>query len=283
MTRTNSRIAIALGVLALAAMAVAGWGFATSRDGSRGLERERIGLMTSLPLYWPETRRFSDYLDDDTPPHWVRARLEERYRLEPLDTLAFQPIAGSEGTGRKGNGREGGGPLAGLSGLILAQPAGLTPAEYVALDNWVRGGGRVLVFADPMLTGHSGYPIGDPRRPQDAVLISPILTRWGLELTFDAAQAEGRSLVSLPDGAKLPVELFGTWLNNDPPGGEQVSQQGNAECSIMAEGLLADCAIGKGRALLIADAALLETPHEGEAGAREQTAFDALTVRAFQD
>ena len=43
----------------------------------------------------------------------------------------------------------------------LAQPA----EDLVALDDWVRGGGRVLLLADPMLEWPSKRPLGDPLRP----------------------------------------------------------------------------------------------------------------------
>ena len=65
----------------------------------------------------------------------------------------------------------------------------------------MRGGGRVLLFADPMLTRHSAFALGDRRRPQDVVLLSPILARWRLELQFD----ESHLFDSLVSGAFGPV------------------------------------------------------------------------------
>ena len=103
--------------------------------------------------------------------------LESRYDLVPLDTL--EPDA-----------------LAGIERVILAQPRALAPSENVSFDQWLTAGGEALIFADPMLTRHSEYPIGDRRRPQDVVLLSPLFDHWGLELTFDETQAGARAGVA---------------------------------------------------------------------------------------
>jgi hypothetical protein len=147
--------------------------------------------------------------------------------LRPLDTL-------SETT------------LGDLEFLLLAQPRALAPAENVALDAWVRGGGRVLLFADPLLTGDSRFAIGDRRRPQDVILLSPILARWGLRLEFDEAQPTGASV----RGAEVPIPV-------NLPGRFSVVE-GEGRCTLDAGGVLARCAIGGGQALVVADDAVLD-------------------------
>ena len=193
-----------------------------------------LGLMTTLPIYWGE----------------------RDYELVPLDTLAGpEGIASPETADR----------------ALLAQPRALSGPENVALDDWVRRGGHVLLFADPMLTSHSRFPIGDRRRPQDVVLLSPILSRWGLELQFDEAQAEGERVTQFGQ-IDLPVELAGTFrITPRTPGAP-------ADCELKASGLVADCAIGQGRALIIADAAMLD---QDAAGPMRENALRALTDRAF--
>ena len=128
----------------------------------------------------------------------------------------------------------------------------------MSLDRWVRGGGHLLLFADPMLTGQSVFAIGDRRRPQDVVLISPILARWGLELTFDENQP-GEPAVSRIDGIETPVHLAGTFRLQGSADGAR------SGCRLLAGGLAARCPVGKGSVLAIADAALLEGG-EDEAG-----------------
>jgi hypothetical protein len=129
----------------------------------------------------------------------------------------------------------------------MAQPRALSPQENVALDGWVRGGGRLLLFADPMLTEESAYPLGDKRRPLDMIMLSPILDHWQLRLEFDEDQPAGERGVDA-GGINLPVNLPGRF----------VVAPGSRHCRLVAEGILAECRLGKGLVLLLADAALLE-------------------------
>src|SRR5688500_18207995 len=133
-----------------------------------------LGLMGTIPIYWGEAGDFGEVLAGSGNAHWARARLETDYQLSPLDTLDEDSLAG-------------------IDLLLLAQPRALSPAENVALDAWVRGGGRLLLFADPMLTGESRFAIGDRRRPQDVILLSPILDHWGLAVAFDDDRPAGPS------------------------------------------------------------------------------------------
>lgn len=207
-----------------------------------------LGLMGTIPIYWGEAGDFSEVLAGGENAHWARERLEADYRLSPLDTLDEESLAG-------------------IDFLMLAQPRALSPAENVALDAWVRGGGRLLLFADPMLTGESRFAIGDRRRPQDVILLSPILDHWGLALAFDEDRPVGAALVRAA-GAAIPVNL---------PGSIDVGD-GEGDCAILVPEVLAECRIGWGSALVLADAALLDLhePHPG-AGA----ALDWLAGRAF--
>ena len=82
---------------------------------------------------------------------------------------------------------------------LLIQPRALPPQALVALDGYVRGGGRLLLFADPQLEWPSRHGLGDPRGPVRSTLISPLLAHWGLELIDPETQA-----VTLPkSGAVL--------------------------------------------------------------------------------
>ncbi len=202
---------------------------------SAGDRSRPVGLFTSLPILWQEAGSVADMLRHDAPPHWALAVLEERGPVRPLDTLAPLPP--------------------GFDLLVLAQPRPLSAQENVALDNWVRGGGRLLLFADPMLTFASSFSLGDKRRPEDMAMLSPILARWGLELQFDEAQSAGeRELLLL--GGKLPVNLPGRFAPASP------------DCKLLGGGIAVQCRIGRGRVLAIADAALLEPAADGEAASR---------------
>ena len=187
-----------------------------------------LGLMTTLPIFWGEATDVGEVVQGTVSPSWVREALEAGFQITPLDTLDASRLAG-------------------LGRLVLAQPRPLTAAENVALDDWVRRGGHLLLFADPMLTSPSRFPIGDRRRPQDVVLLSPILAHWGLELTFDESQREGERHIDF-HGIAVPVNLAGV-----------LQRRRGGECAVAPGGVVvAECGIGSGKVTIVADAAMLE-------------------------
>jgi hypothetical protein len=209
-----------------------------------------LGLMTSLPLYWGEGAELADLAAGRAVVPWQRQTLETRYALVPLDTLTPIPALSPDAPEVD--------PLARIARLAVIQPRGLSPADNVALDRWVRSGGRLLLVLDPALTGDYDIPLGDPRRPVDSALIPPVVARWGLAVSFDEAQAPAVTNVKLT-GAALPVALAGRVTITDPAA---------AGCTLVAGGSAAMCRLGKGQVTLIADAALFEHPElAGEGGA----------------
>jgi hypothetical protein len=217
--------------------------------------------MSSLPLYWPLGADVADIAAGRAEPPWQRRAIEAAYALVPLDTLS--PVAGLAPGAPEAD------PLAGLERLAVIQPRGLSPADNVALDDWVRGGGRLLLALDPALTGDYDLPLGDPRRPADSALIPPVVARWGMAVRFDEAQelrAEERALA----GAALPLALAGEVVVTDPAA---------ADCALLAGGAAARCRVGEGRVTLLADAALFEHPElAGEDGA----VLRAVLAEAFE-
>jgi hypothetical protein len=214
------------------------------------LARESLGLMSSLPLYWPQGADLAGLAAGRGEPAWQRMVIEQAYALVPLDTLS--PTAAlSPGTPETD-------PLAGLSRLAVIQPRGLSPADNVALDDWVRRGGRLLLVLDPALTGDYDLPLGDPRRPVDSALIPPVVARWGMAVRVDETQPATVITAPLAE-ADLPMALPGRIAITDPAAGE---------CALAAGGAAATCRVGEGRVTLIADAALFEHPDlAGEGGA----------------
>lgn len=202
--------------------------------------RPRLGVMTSLPLYWPEGADFAAIASGSAALPWQRAAIEQAYVVQPLDTLSPIPALSPDGPETD--------PLAGLERLAVIQPRGLSPADNVALDRWVRSGGRLLLALDPALTGEYEMPLGDPRRPVDNAAIPPVVARWGLAISFDDAQEPGVSAVSL-GAAVLPLALAGR---------VSITAASDAKCTLAADAAAATCAVGKGRVTLIADAAVFE-------------------------
>ncbi len=199
-----------------------------------------VGLFTTLPILWAESPDIGTALNPDAEQHWARAILTSAGPVEPLDVLSDQSL---------GKVRQ----------LVIAQPRVLSPAENLALDNWVRGGGRLLLLADPALTEESAYPISDPRRPQAVVLLSPILGRWGLGLRIADGQALGEARREVM-GVEVPVNLPGHFVT-----------EGQGNCRLWSDGLAVTCAIGKGRVVALADAAVLEPEDPGGARAKALT------------
>ncbi len=183
--------------------------------------RPELFLLTPLPLVWSESFGL------DQPGSPALKALEAGYRVTPVDLPSQLPD----------------GAL-----LLAAQPRALPAEELVALDAWVRRGGRLVLLADPVLEWPSAHPLGDPRRAPMAFPDTGLLQHWGLRL--DAPDERGPKQSSL--GGK-PV------LTASP--GELVRIGG--ACKLGDRGLLARCRFGKGQATIIADADFL---HLGEGG-----------------
>jgi hypothetical protein len=215
------------------------------RAGPAQTSRDRTGLFTSLPILWAESADLADMLKPQDE-HWAKPLIAGGGEVVPLDAL-------SEAS------------LKGLSYLVLAQPRPLSPDENVALDAWVRGGGRLLLLADPMLTEETIFPLGDKRRPQDIAVVDPILGHWGLRLEFDS-EDEFKEGPTAMMGMTIPVNMPGRLIATAP------------QCRAWDQGELATCRIGQGRVLVLADAAVIE--REDAAGTRAK-ALKLLIEAAF--
>jgi hypothetical protein len=177
-------------------------------------------LLTSLPLVFGE--QFS--LQGGGSP--ALKALRGRYRVVPISVTSPAELS----RGRL---------------LLMAHASAQTAENLVALDAWVRGGGRLLLLADPMLEWPSSRPLGDPLRPAPMFMDTGLLQHWGLRL--DAPDKRGTAMRRLGGYEVLtasPGSLFG-------------------KCAISPDRLVARCAIGKGRATIVADADFLDTADLG--------------------
>lgn len=253
----RNRLVIAsfcVGVLAVFVIWITGFGTVAER------EKRPLGLMTSLPIYWSGSD-MTDMLgtSEEQPDniHWVRIEAEKRHELVLLDSFA-------QLDGLAPNSR-----LAGLDYLLLAQPAALPPSDLVALDSWVRGGGRLLLFADPLLTEETDFGLGDRRRPQDMATISPLLNRWDLTETFDPEQSDQPSILTFGN-IVLPVHKYGRFVPDDI----------TKSCTIASSGVIAICTIEQGRVTIILDAHVLARDPETS---EKNRALRALMDTAFSN
>lgn len=186
-------------------------------------DRPTLALLTSLPLMFGES--FS--LDSGGSP--ALARIEQRYNVQPIGVAD-------------------GASLAGQQLLMMAHPRAQPAEALVELDQWVRGGGRVLLLADPQLSWPSERPLGDPLRPPPAFADTGLLAHWGL--TLSGIRADG----------PVEVTVGGIMIRTATPG----TLTGKS-CEILGGGLIARCRIGKGRATVLADADLLNAEPSGTA------------------
>ena len=262
--RPNSALAPALALLLAACEAEPQAAADTAAPAAApAAERPALGLMTSLPLYWPEGADIAALAQGDAPLPWQRRAIEARYAITPLDTLS--PIAGLTPDAPETD------PLKGLARLAVIQPRGLSPADNVALDNWVNAGGRLLMVLDPALTGEYEAPIGDPRRPVEAALIPPVVGRWGIEVGFGVHETEEAYYGSdtLPGGEVVPLAY---------PGHITLSSDAERRC-VQHGAASVTCRVGQGQVTLIADAALFEHSElAGEGGA----GLGAVIAAAFE-
>ncbi len=240
-------------------------------------EREPLGLMTSLPIYWPDGVALTDLVARDAKLPWVRTHLEGRFDLSALDTLSPQDGDADEAALPDDAFGEAPPTLASLGQLMVIQPRGLTPADNVALDDWVTQGGELLLALDPMLAGHYSYPLGDPRNPQMSTLVPPVLARWGLTIVFDEKQPLAIQTFAY-DGGALPAVMSGELGLADAGVGQGDETQAAPKCALEAQGRVAVCDIGEGRATIVADATVFEVHDWSDAAASD---LQALLDKAF--
>lgn len=185
-------------------------------------QRPALLLLTSLPLIFGE--QFSLQQNGSA----ALKVLQTRYRIVPISVADPPELT----KGRL---------------LLMAQPRAQPAEDLVALDAWVRRGGRLLLLADPLLEWPSERPLGDPLRPPAMYADTGLLLHWGLRLDApDERGAKKSKLAGYGVVTMSPGQLFG-------------------KCSISSDRLVAHCRIGSGRATIVADADLLDAPRLGRA------------------
>ena len=235
MTRAPPRVVllIVVALLGAAAMAYALGNRSTEDVASRPpARRPPLLLLTTLPLMFGED--FS--LEGSRSP--VIEALEKRYRVAPISVTDRAEL-------KKGR------------LLLMAHPLAQPAEDLVALDRWVRDGGRLLLLADPMLEWLSERPLGDRLRPPPIFMDTGLLAHWGLRL--DAPDQRGPVVRELGGEDVLtasPGSLFG-------------------RCNISKDRLVAHCRVGRGRATIVADADVLDIEHLDD---RAERNLDAVLV-----
>jgi len=176
--------------------------------------RPTLMLLTTLPLMFGD----SFGLEGNGSP--ALEALETRYTVRPVAVADAKTLTQ--------------GKL-----LLMAHPLAQPAEALVDLDAWVRGGGRLLLLADPVLDWHSELPLGDVRRPPPGFADTGLLKHWGLRL--DAPDERGPMLRRLGSHEVLTAS----------PGAL------TGQCAITSDRMVARCRIGKGEVTVVADADFL--------------------------
>lgn len=219
--RSRLLLAVAIIVALLLPARLYLWPLEGKDDGGRA--REELIIISALPIGPFSGGNVQPVFNGAAAQEPVANWLSRHFRLQFRDSF--------EGAGRER--------------LLLAHPRALHPADYAAIDAWVRAGGRAVVLADPLLAWTGDHPPGDPHQPPVTSLLDPLLTHWGLRL--EPALDDGGRIFQrrLASGRLLATVTPGRFTSSGPG------------CVLEEQGLIARCRIGKGRALLLADADLL--------------------------
>jgi hypothetical protein len=185
-------------------------------------ERPVLAVISALPLFW----RDGDggiQSQSDAP---IIKILRQRFDVRPIDS----PLSPG---------------MQGAKAVLLAQPRGLSDAELSSLDDWVRRGGNMVLLADPLLRWPSSLPLGDRRRAPAVTMLAPLLARWGVALLPPSSTGEERQM--LADGRLLTTMAASSFAVRDP-----------SNCRVGQNALIAHCNLGRGQAVLVADADLID-------------------------
>lgn len=187
-----------------------------------------VTILTGLPLRWSASSNIAAMIAEGTNDDPALARLAASGPVSLVDSLAdhMPPPGGA---------------------LLVAHPRALAPQELVAIDAFVRGGGRAVVLADALSSWPGRHPLGDPRNPPVTSLLTPLLDHWGVVL----------AAASPDDNVARPADVGGVRLRLFSAGRfVRLSSQ----CRAFGDYRILRCPIGKGEAWLVGDADLLFEP-----------------------
>ncbi|MEO6711131.1 MAG: Gldg family protein [Planctomycetota bacterium] len=159
-----------------------------------------LGVMSTLPIEGAMANPFQR--GPAAEPWLVVEQLRQMYEVKTL-----QP-----------NARE---IPADISVLMVVHPKALGPETLFALDQYVLGGGHVIVFADPY--SEADEPPQDPNNPmaglqaQRSSDLGAVFTAWGVQLEQGkiAADLEHSLRVNYNDAGRDESGQYIVWLNLD--------------------------------------------------------------------
>jgi ABC-type uncharacterized transport system involved in gliding motility auxiliary subunit len=156
-----------------------------------------VGLMTGLPLDGGMAPMAMMGGGRPQPPQMVMEQIREFFEVKSINQDAKEIPAD-------------------VDVLMIAQPDKLTPEATLAVDQFVLGGGKALVFVDPVAELGRMGPMGmGPGTPTSDFL--KMLKAWGVD--FDASKTVGdiasARRVQFGGGARPVVTEYVAWLTLD--------------------------------------------------------------------
>jgi ABC-type uncharacterized transport system involved in gliding motility auxiliary subunit len=178
-----------------------------------------------LPILSPERERFLEYdltrlVYNLANPEKPALGLISGLPLNGDPLRQYQPWAIYEQLGQLFDIRHLGGDIDAIEPeirlLLIAHPQGLTPKTLWAIDQFVLGGGKALVFVDPQseaMAMRQQRPM--PGAAATASDLEPLLKAWGVELVPDRIVADPQTArqVQLPVGGRQQVVDYLAWLS----------------------------------------------------------------------
>lgn len=151
--------------------------------------RKKIGVLSSLPIFGMNPMMLGmPSPSQEMPPWMVVQELRKTYDLVELNPAgeSLEP---------------------GLDLVMLVQPEALPEPLLYAIDQYVLGGGKLLLFIDPLAT------MAPPRGPSTGpAALAKLLAAWGLSLEADKAVADFGFATRLRNAAGQ-VENNPFWLS----------------------------------------------------------------------
>ncbi|MBB5729912.1 motility-associated ABC transporter substrate-binding family protein [Sphingomonas prati] len=182
--------------------------------------RRRVAVLAGVPLQWGEGG-----VDLSSGPGDAWRMLGGVFQLDAVDDAA--QLTGGD--------------------LLLVQPRAPAPEGLVAIDARIRAGARAVILTDPDLHWTSRHALGDPAAPPRAGTLGPLLLHWGLRLELGDRGIAVREVTRSGRRWRLVLDGAGRFV-----------AAGTGPCRVSAGGLVVDCRLGRGRAVLVADADMLD-------------------------
>lgn len=157
-------------------------------------KKKVVGLLSKLPMEGNPMARFQNP-DADAGTWFMLEQIRERFEVRTIPDSVDKIEDG-------------------IDVLMVVHPQGLQPQTLWAIDQYVLGGGKALVFVDP----HCGSQEvrNDPNNPLQAMMadrssdLGPLLGAWGLEFKKDdlAGDMDNGVTVGMRGGASAEYILW---------------------------------------------------------------------------